>query len=108
MNIKHVTSLEKQYVLEDNNIESSLTEVATRKRRLEHVACVHGTFSLSKPKERVHFINKEYDSAMGIFDFFQDSFETLFKIASELQIKPLLASRMQRVTDSLGLRYLGS
>ena len=57
-------------------------QFATRQHRLNHVAGVHCAFSTASSHQRMHFIDESNDIALCVGDFFEYSFQALFKLAA--------------------------
>src|ERR1700692_2675006 len=57
-------------------------QFAASERRLEHIRGVDCAFSGSCTHQSVEFVDKENDLSRGIFDFFPDSLEAVFKFAA--------------------------
>ncbi len=77
------------------------SQLAPRKRRLQHVGSVHRAFGRSRTDERVQLVNEQYDLPFGLGDFFQHRFEPVLELAA------VLRARYQRREierhDALGL-----
>ena len=57
-------------------------QFASCKHRLEKVACVHTAFGFACADDGVKFIDKQQHSAVLLFDFTQNRFESFFKFAT--------------------------
>ena len=50
---------------------SDYVQFAARQSGLEHIACVHGAFSLARTHHCVQLVDEENDAAFGSCDFLQ-------------------------------------
>lgn len=57
-------------------------EFAAGEHRFKHVAGVDGAFGFTSTDDGVKFVDEEDNSAIAVFDFFEDGFETFFKFAA--------------------------
>ena len=52
--------------------------------RLEHIACIHGTFSFASTHHGMDLIDEDNGLSFILGQLIQDAFESLFKITPEL------------------------
>ncbi len=57
-------------------------QLATSKRRLEHIASANSALGSSCANDRVQFIDKD-DDIIGLAQFFEYRFDTLLELATE-------------------------
>src|SRR5262245_16531128 len=55
-------------------------ELSARKRRLEHVAGIHGALRLARADERVKFVDEENDLSLCSTYLFEDRLQAFFEL----------------------------
>ena len=84
------TPLQRGVLLEVQTIlvqrrRSHAVEFTARQRRLQHVACIHGTFGLSRAHDGVQLVDEQDDLAFLLGQLVQHRLEPLFKLAAEFR-----------------------
>src|SRR5262245_45232327 len=63
------------------------SELTTSQRRLQHVRSVNRTFSGARADECVQFVDKENDLSLRVLDFFENCFQSIFKLTTILRAR---------------------
>ena len=58
-------------------------QLAAREHRLEHIRRIHRAFGRTRADDRVQLVDEQNDLALGVGDFFQKRFQSIFKFAAE-------------------------
>src|SRR5258708_4951140 len=60
-------------------------QLTSSQRGLEHVGGIHGAFRGAGAHQRVQFVDEQNNLSFGFGNFFQDSFQPVFKFAAEFR-----------------------